>query len=123
MSPQDRKQFGIWMDNHQAIVVGKVGDGAEFGVIAHVTNAGASANSSERNANNEEQTLERKFFKEILSHMQNAEDVHLTGTGTAQEQLINFMKETPQYKNTVTTESTANPMSDEKVVEYIASKF
>ncbi len=55
--------------------------------------------------------------------MQNAEEVHLTGTGTSQEQLMHFMKETPQFKNTITTESTSNKMSDEKLVEFIAAKF
>ena len=55
--------------------------------------------------------------------MQNAEEVHITGTGTAQEQLIRFMKETPQFKNTITNESTSNKMSDEKLAEYIDAKF
>ncbi len=54
--------------------------------------------------------------------MQNAEEVYLTGTGTSKE-LMHFMKETPQFKNTITTESTSNKMSDENLVEYIAVKF
>ena len=54
--------------------------------------------------------------------MQNAEEVHLTGTGTS-PQLMRYKKETPQFKNTITTESTSNKMSDEKLVEFIATKF
>ena len=45
--------------------------------------------------------------------MQNAEEVHLTGTGTSQEQLMHYMADTPQFKNTVSNESTSNKMSDE----------
>jgi hypothetical protein len=49
--------------------------------------------------------------------------VHITGTGTAQEQFIHFLAETPQFKNTITTESTSNPTSDEGLVELISGKF
>jgi len=41
-------------------------------------------------SHNHERTLQHKFFKEILIHMQNAEEVHLTGTGTSQEQLMDL---------------------------------
>lgn len=63
------------------------------------------------------------FYKEILSHMQNAEEVHITGTGTSQEQFLNYMATSPQFKNARTTESTSNKMSEEALVEYISAKF
>ncbi len=124
MSQKNKKQFGVWMDNHHATVVGKLDAEAQnFSVLGHLENAGADFNTSEKNAHNDEKTLQHKYFKEILAHMQNAEEVHLTGTGTAQEQLMHYMEETPQFKNTATQESTSNKMSDEKLVEYIAAKF
>ena len=55
--------------------------------------------------------------------MQNAEKVHLTGTGTSQEQLMHYMSETPQFKNSITSESTSNKMSDENLAAYISAKF
>lgn len=112
------------MDSHHATVVGRedAGEG-EFVVLGQFKNDGADSNSSEKTSNNAEKTLMHKFFKEITSAMLNAEEVHLTGTGTAQEQLMRYMSETPQYKNTSTTESTANKMSDEKLIEYISAKF
>lgn len=124
MSHKNKKQFGIWMDSHHATIVGRTdGEIAHFSIIGHAGNAGAGANSSEKNENNEERTLQAKFFKEILTHMQNAEEVHVTGTGTSQEQFIKYMANTPQFKNTSTSESTSNKMSDEKVVEFIDAKF
>ncbi len=124
MTQKDKKQFGIWMDTHHATIVGRVNaDTLDFSVLGHTKNAGAEFNTSEKNAHNEEKTLQHKFFKEILAHMQNAEEVHLTGTGTSQEQLMHYMADTPQYKNTLTTESTSNKMSDENLTEYIAGKF
>lgn len=123
MSQKNKKQFGIWMDNHHATIVGQVNEASAFSLLGHVENAGAQSNSNEKNAQNDAKTLQVKFFKEITSHMQNAEEVHVTGTGTAQEQFIHYLAETPQFKNTTTNESTSNKMSDDKLVEYIDSKF
>ena len=124
MSEKNKKQFGVWMDTHHATIVGKLeAEAVNFSVLGYAGNAGSENNTSEKNEHNDERTLQHKFFKEILSHMQNAEEVHLTGTGTSQEQLMHYMADTPQYKNTVTTESTANKMSDENLAEYIAAKF
>jgi len=124
MTQKNKKQFGVWMDTHHATVVGRATAEAEdFTVLAVADNAGAEHNTSEKNEHNDERTLQHKFFKEILSHMQNAEEVHLTGTGTSQEQLMRYMSDTPQFKNTVTQESTSNKMSDENLAAYIAAKF
>jgi stalled ribosome rescue protein Dom34 len=121
MSQKNKKQFGVWMDTHQATVVGRAGANAlTFSVLGK---AGATANSNEKNEHNNGKTLEHKFYKEILTHMQNAEEVHITGTGTSQEQFMRFMSDTPQFKNTVTHESTSGKMSDEKLAEYIAARF
>ena len=124
MKQKIKKQFGVWMDTHYATVVGRATNHTEdFTVLAVAGNAGAEHNTSEKNQHNDERTLQHKFFKEILSHMQNAEEVHLTGTGTSQEQLMRYMADTPQFKNTVTQESTSNKMSDENLVAYIGAKF
>jgi len=124
MRQKNKKQFGVWMDTHHATVVGRATAATEdFTVLAVADNAGAEHNTSEKNQHNDERTLQHKFFKEILSHMQNAEELHLTGTGTSQEQLMRYMADTPQFKNTVTQESTSNKMSDENLAAYISTKF
>jgi stalled ribosome rescue protein Dom34 len=124
MSQKNKKQFAVWMDSHNATIIGKENEEAtDFSVLGHAGNAGAEPNSSEKNENNEQKTLQHKFFKEILALMQNAEEVHLTGTGISQEQFMHYMAETPQFKNTVTTESTSNKMSDENLIAYISEKL
>ena len=120
----NQKQFGVWMDSHQATVVGSDNtEGAPLTVFAHVKGEIISQNSSEKNSNNHEKTAQVKFFKEIASHMVNATYVHVTGTGQAQEQFIHYLADTPQFKNSKTAESTSNKMSDEKLIEYITAKF
>ena len=120
----NQKQFGVWMDSHQATVVGSDNtEGAPLTVFAHVKGEIISQNSSEKNSNNHEKTAQVKFFKEIASHMINATHVHITGTGQAQEQFIHYLAATPQFKNSKTEESTSNKMSDEKLIEYITAKL
>ncbi len=112
------------MDNQHATIVGYENPAAtEFTVLGHANNPGPGANSNESASNHLEITLVHKFFKEIGNHLVNAEEIHLTGTGTIQEQFIRYLGETPQFKKTVTTESTSNKMSDERFVEFVSEKF
>ena len=121
----NQKKFGVWMDTHNATVVGS--DDSEtdkLTILAHVTGEeGSSISGSEKNGNNQKQMLQSKFFKEIATHLVNATHLHATGTGQVQEQFIHYLAETPQFKNTKTEESTANKMSDERLVEFFAEKL
>ena len=124
MTQKIKKQFGVWMDTHQAIIVGRANGATEdFTVLAVAGDAVAEHNAAEKNQRQDESKSQHQFFKEILSHMQNAEEVHLTGTGTSQEQLMHYMADTPQFKNTITHESTSNKMSNENLAAYITTKF
>ncbi len=119
-----QKQFGVWMDLHDATIIGR--DGAEAGnfiVLANIKGEEVSPNSSEKTEHNHQRTTETKFFKEIASHLQNATYIHLTGTGVSQEKFMHYLADTPQFKNTKTEESTCNKMSDEKLIEYVVGKF
>ena len=124
MTRTHKKQFGVWMDMHRATVVGRPTlDSPDFSVLGHSLSPVTEAKSNEKAEHNEERALLHKFFKEITTHMQNAEEIHITGTGIAQERFIHYLAETPQFKNTITKESTSNKMSDDKLIEFIAEKF
>lgn len=123
MSEKTKKQFGVWVDTHHATIVGHNPASNEFTVLGHAKNPGPGSNSSENAANNLEITLVQKYFKEIGRHLLNADEVHITGTGTIQEQFMRYLSETPQFKKTVVSESTSNPMSDDKLVEFMGSHF
>ena len=55
--------------------------------------------------------------------MQNVDEVHVTGTGVAQEQFIKYMAQTPQFKNVLATETTSNKMSDAVLIEFMTAHF
>jgi len=124
MSVKNKKQFGVWIDLHHAVVVGRENvDSGDFVILAHAKASGQEGNSNENTANNAQKTGLNKLFTEITSHMQNVDEVHVTGTGDVQEQFIHYLAETAQYKNTVAKESTSNKMSDESLIDYMTKQF
>lgn len=124
MSEQIKKQFGVWMDSHNATIVGREAvDNGAFVILGQVTNEKAAPNSNEKTANNHEIGLTQKFFKEIAHAMPNVDEIHLTGTGQSQEQFMKFLADTPQYKNAISTESTSNKMSDENLLLFIEKQY
>lgn len=123
MSYKNKKQFGVWMDSHNATIVGKEGFEGEFIILESIINAGSDKNSSENASNNQEIGLTQKFFKEIASKMPNVDQIHITGTGQIQEQFIKYLADTPQYKNVQSSESTSNKMSDENLALFIKQYF
>lgn len=124
MSHKNKKTFGVWMDSHNATIIGKENvEDDTFVVLGEVKNSGADNNSNEHAANNHEITLKQKFFKEIAALMPNVDEIHITGTGQIQEQFIKFLADTPQYKNAKSSESTTEKMSAEQLVSFIESHF
>ena len=112
------------MDTQHATVVGHKNTETEtLTVLAHIDGEAVSPSPSNKNENNQKQMLQAKFFEEIAAHLVNATYLHATGTGQVQEQFIRYLAETPQFKNTKTEESTANKMSDERLVEFFAEKL
>jgi stalled ribosome rescue protein Dom34 len=124
MSERRKKQFGVWMDSHHAIIAGRQGiDIGDFVILGFVNNNGPDKNSNESSSNNQEISLTHKFFKEIASKMPNMDEIHVTGTGQVQEQFIKFLADTPQYKNVVSSESTSNKMGDDQFIDFVTKYF
>lgn len=111
------------MDTHQATIIGCAPAATEFTVVGHAKNPGAGSNSNENAQHNLEKSLALKYFKEIGRHLVNADEVHLTGTGSIQEQFRRYLGESPQFKNTAVSESTSNVMADQKLVEFVQRHF
>lgn len=116
-------QFGIYMDSQKATIVGRNEETEAFEVIGNVKAPVTLPNSNENTANNDAKTNQSKFFKEIMSNMQNATDVYITGGGVAQEQFINHLSEVPQFKNTNTINDTQTDLSPNDLIEIANQKF
>ncbi len=124
MSQKHNKQYAVWMDTHQATIVGREHiDNGDFQIIGTVKNPGAAKNSNENASNNQEIALTQKYFKDITAKMPNIDEIHITGTGQIQEQFMKYLAESPQYKNAICTESTTNKISDDQLVNLVTKHF
>lgn len=121
----EKKLAGIWMDSENATVVKNhdIESAYKFFVCNPVKREVQHGNSSEKNANNVEQTNTTKFFKELENLITNTEELYLTGTGTIQEQFKNHLAETAQYKNLKVKLGTDQKMSDEQFLEEVKKHY
>ncbi len=121
----DKKLAGIWMDSENAIVVKNhdIESAYKFFVCDPVKRDVQHGNSSEKNANNVEQTNTAKYFKDLEHLITNTEELYLTGTGTIQEQFKNHLAENAQFKNLKVTLGTDQKMSPEEVLETVKKHF
>ena len=121
----EKKLSGLWLDQHKAIVVKNhdAQNAFKFFLCSPVKAEVQHGNSSENAANNAEQTNKAKYFKEIAHLLTNSEEVFITGPGTIQEELKNFLHDTAQFKNLKITLDTAQQMSDVEVLDAVKSHF
>ena len=121
----EKKLSGLWLDQHKAIVVKNhdAQNAFKFFICSPVKAEVQHGNSSENAANNAEQTNKAKYFKEIAHLLTNSEEVFITGPGTIQEELKNFLHDTAQFKNLKITLDTAQQMSDEEVLDAVKGHF
>ncbi len=121
----EKKLSGLWLDQHKAIVVKNhdAQNAFKFFLCSPVKAEIQHGNSSENAGNNAEQTNKAKYFKEIAHLLTNSEEVFITGPGTIQEELKNFLHDTAQFKNLKITLGTAQQMSDEEVLNAVKSHF
>ena len=121
----EKKLSGLWLDQHKAIVVKNhdAQNAFKFFLCSPVKAEVQHGNSNENSANNAEQTNKAKYFKEIAHLLTNSEEVFITGPGTIQEELKNFLHDTAQFKNLKITLDTAQQMSDVEVLDAVKSHF
>lgn len=121
----DKKLAGIWMDSENATVVKNhdIESSYKFFVCDPVKREVRHGNSSEKNANNVEQTNTAKFFKDLEHLITNTQELYLTGTGTIQEQFKNHLADTAQFKNLKVKLDTDQKMSDIEFLEKVKSHF
>lgn len=123
MSQTQKKQFAIWLDTQHAIIAGRADNEGELTILGHEDSEVGLPNTSEHAGNNRDRTATTKFFKAIAHHMQNAEEVLVAGPGTAQEQFIHYLAETPQFKNVKATDKTTERLDGESLLQLAEKHF
>lgn len=121
----DKKLAGLWIDQTKAVVVKNHNDFevTEWNVSDTLKADVQHGNSNENAANNAEKTNKVKFYKEIEKAITNSVDLYVTGPGIAQEELRNYLLDTPQYKNLNITLGTSTDSNPDVVLNDVKSHY
>ena len=121
----EKKLAGLWIDQTKAVVVKNHNDFevTEWNVSDTLKADVQHGNSNENAANNAEKTNRVKFFKEIEKAITNSVDLYVTGPGIAQEELKNYLLDTPQYKNLKITLGTSTDSNPDAVLNDVKSHY
>lgn len=121
----EKKVAGLWIDQTKAVVVKNHNDFevTDWNVSDTLKAEIQHGNSNENAANNAEKTNRVKFYKEIEKAITNSVDLYVTGPGIAQEELRNYLLETPQYKNLNITLGTSTDSNPDVVLNEVMSHY
>ncbi len=119
------KLAGVWLDHQEAHVISNH-NGREVTALeikAHVKSEGTGRYGSEVTANNSKTTSLHKFFNEIMSHLTNSQELYLLGTGTAQEELTNYLATIPEWKKLKVYDEPTDKMNAEQTLNKVAEHY
>ncbi len=119
------KLAGVWLDHHEAhIVSNHNGNEVSFLQIkGQVKSDEQKGHGSEFTAHKAKVNSLHKFFNEIMKQLTNTQELHLLGIGTAQEELIHYLANIPQWKKMKVTEEATGKMNAQQTLNKIAEHF
>lgn len=121
----NKKVAGLWIDSRKAIIVSNhnAQDISDFSIKSTLNADVYEGSSSEHTMNNADRTNRIKLYKEIEKVITNSTELFITGPGVAQEELKNYLLETPQYKNLKITLGTDSHLTGEQIISEVKSHY
>ncbi len=121
MKHNEQRLAGVWVDHKNAFIIAK--DAGQFAVKERIDAPGGFEAESEHHRNNAKQADLLSYFKSLSGHLQHYDQILLFGTGIAQEQLNNFLKEDAKFKDvTITIENTGH-LTDPQMLAKVRTFF
>lgn len=121
----EKKLAGLWIDRQKAIVVTNHDsqDVSEFKIAGTIETEVKDPKFYEQAANSAENKLRVQFFKEVGQLITNSEELFITGPGISQEELKNYLLETPQFKNLKIELGVAEKMDENNVLKEVIHHY
>jgi stalled ribosome rescue protein Dom34 len=116
---------GVCMDNASAVIISKNKDeeSSEFVIQQTIKSSGDHSGGSEHSMNNAKQTGEVKYFKSVAAELIAFDDILIFGSGKAQEQFRNYLKEDTQFGNKQISIDSAGQLTDPQKIAMVRDFF
>ena len=122
MKQNDQKQAaGVWVDHQKAVIITK--EAGEYAVKETIEAPGAFISDSEQHRNNAKHGDMISYFKSLAGHLEPYDQILLFGTGIAQEQFHNYLKEDAKFKGKQITLETSGHLTDHQMVAKVREFF
>jgi len=116
--PIQKQCSGVWLDNHQAVIIShnSDNDNEEYAVHNKVEAPEMNEGGSEHAMNNAKKADTLKYFKSVASRLLSFDRIYIFGPGKAQEQFQNHLKEDAQFNDKKITIGTADNLTDPQMI-------
>lgn len=116
---------GVCMDNTSAIIIsGDVAtDVNDYAIQQTVKAKEAHGGGSEHSMNNAKHTDELKYFKSVASQLLPFDEILIFGSGKAQEQFQNYLKDDAQFNNKRVNIDSAEQLTDPQKIALVRDFF
>ncbi len=122
MKNNDQKQSaGVWVDHKNAFIITK--EANEYSVKEKVEAPGGFEAESEHHRNNAKQADLRSYFKSLSGHLHAYDEILLFGTGIAQEQLHNYLKEDAKFNDRQITVENTGHLTNHQMIAKVRDFF
>ena len=123
----NKKVSGVWMDSTHAHIIATNDRAAngDFEIVEHVK----SDNHDDARYKNEKSDMAResgdlkKFFKEIVNHIDEDDTIFVFGPGKAQEQFKNWLEDYQNFKSKNIVLGTAEKMTNNEMIAKVRIHF
>jgi stalled ribosome rescue protein Dom34 len=122
MKHNDQKQFaGVWVDHKNAFIITKGDTG--YAVKERVEAPSGFEAESEHHRNNAKHSDLLSYFKSLSGHLLGYDQILLFGTGVAQEQFQNYLKEDTKFRETTVTIENTGHLTDHQMIAKVREFF
>jgi stalled ribosome rescue protein Dom34 len=121
----ERQYAGVCLDNTIAVIIAQdhENDNNEYTIHSKIDADKSNSSGSEHTMNNAKHADDIKYFKSISAALHSYDEVLLFGTGKAQEQFHNFLKEDAQFNNKKITVDSADNLTDPQMIAKVRDFF
>ena len=126
MNNNDKREYaGVCMDTATAEIIcsNKEAENREFSIQHTIKSAEAHTGGSEHSMNNAQHTNELKYFKSVAAQLMPYDEILIFGTGKAQEQFQNYLKDDAQFSHKKISIDSAQHLTDPQKIAMVRDFF
>jgi stalled ribosome rescue protein Dom34 len=126
MKSRNGKEYaGVCMDNASAVIIttDKDTESSEYAIQQTIKAGEGHAGGSEHSMNNAKHTDELKYFKAVAAQLLSFDEILIFGSGQAQEQFQNYLKNDAQFHQKQISIDTAERLTDPQKIATVRDFF